>query len=59
MNNREYMSMTFRSSKKNIEEMKKTLRAVRDKLNEDLSDDEGSEVFQLNIALFPHTDLEK
>lgn len=58
VDHREYISMTFRSSKKNIAEMKKTLRELRDKLNEDFSKDDGNEVFQLCIALFPHTNLE-
>lgn len=54
---REYIAITFKSSKKKIAEMKKTLREVRDQLNADLHDDGDNEVFQLCMALFPHTDL--
>ncbi len=54
---REFISLTFRTSKKNIPRMKKILRSVRDQLNEELSDDSGEEVFQLCLALFPHTNL--
>lgn len=54
---REYIAITFKSSKKKIAEMKKTLREMRDQLNAELNDDNDSEVFQLCVALFPHTDL--
>lgn len=54
---REYISITFRSSKKKIATMKKQLREIRDKLNEDFSDEAGEEIFQLSMVLFPHTDL--
>jgi uncharacterized protein (TIGR02147 family) len=54
---REYISMTFRTSKKKLPEMKKMLRAVRDQLNGDLNEETGTEVFQLCLALFPHTNL--
>lgn len=54
---REYIALTFRSSKKNMPKLKKLLREVRDQLNEDLHDESGNEVFQLCLALFPHTDL--
>lgn len=54
---REYIAITFKSSKKKIAQMKKTMREVRDQLNTDLHDDNDSEVFQLCMALFPHTDL--
>lgn len=57
VDDREYMAMTFRTSKKNLPKMKKILRSVRDQLNEELHDDAGNEVFQLCIALFPHTNL--
>lgn len=56
---REVISMTFRSSKKNIPQIKKTLREIRDQLNVDFDDSEGNEVLQLSIVLFPHTNLEK
>src|SRR5207253_11509138 len=52
---REYISMTFKSSKKKIPEMKRMLRDMRDQLNADFNDDKETEVFQLGIALFPHT----
>lgn len=54
---REYISITFRSSKEKIANMKKKLREIRDELNENLTDDSGNEVFQLSMILFPHTDL--
>lgn len=54
---REYIAITFKSSKKNIPEMKKALREIRDQLNADFNDDNDSEVFQLCMALFPHTNL--
>ncbi|MBK9321611.1 MAG: DUF4423 domain-containing protein [Bdellovibrionaceae bacterium] len=54
---REYIAITFKSTKKKIADMKKTLREMRDQLNADLNDDNASEVFQLCIALFPHTEL--
>jgi uncharacterized protein (TIGR02147 family) len=56
---REYISITFRSSKNKIAEMKKTLRQMRDQMNNDFVEEEGNEVFQLCLALFPHTDLQK
>lgn len=56
---REYISLTFRTSKKNIPKMKQLLRSVRDQLNEGLTDESGNEVFQLCLSLFPHTDLKK
>ncbi|WP_413290915.1 DUF4423 domain-containing protein [Bdellovibrio sp. HCB337] len=55
--NREYIAITFKSSKKKMAEMKKTLREMRDQLNADLDDDKDTEVFQLCVALFPHTEL--
>jgi uncharacterized protein (TIGR02147 family) len=54
---REYIAITFKSSKKKIEEMKRVLREVRDQLNADFNNESGAEVFQLCITLFPHTDL--
>lgn len=54
---REYIAITFKSSKKKIADMKKTLREMRDQLNAELNDDNDNEVFQLCVALFPHTDL--
>lgn len=54
---REYISMTFKSTKKRIAGMKKTLRELRDQLNADLNNENDNEVFQLCIALFPHTEL--
>jgi uncharacterized protein (TIGR02147 family) len=55
--NREYAAITFRTSKKRIDAMKKTIREIRDRLSEELEDKEGNEVFQLCIAAFPHTSL--
>ncbi|MGZ3749323.1 MAG: DUF4423 domain-containing protein, partial [Pseudobdellovibrionaceae bacterium] len=54
---REYISMTFKSTKKKIATMKKTLREMRDQLNADLNDENDNEVFQLCMVLFPHTEL--
>lgn len=54
---REYISLTFRGSKNKIAEMKKTLRQLRDQFNDDFTSEEGHDVFQLSLCLFPHTDL--
>lgn len=56
---REYFSLTFRSSKKNMQKLKKVLRETRDYLNEELNDESGNEIFQVSLAFFPHTDLKK
>ncbi|MGZ5278565.1 MAG: DUF4423 domain-containing protein [Pseudobdellovibrionaceae bacterium] len=57
VDDREYISITFRGSKNKIADMKKTLRQIRDQFNDDFTSEEGNEVFQLCLALFPHTDL--
>jgi uncharacterized protein (TIGR02147 family) len=54
---REFISITFRSSKNKIPLIKKKLRQLRDELNEELTDENGNEVFQLSMVLFPHSDL--
>ncbi len=58
VDHREYISITFKANKKDIPAMKKTLRECRDSLNASFNDDEGRDIFQLCLTLFPHTDLE-
>lgn len=55
--NREYAAITFRTSKTRIDAMKKSVREIRDRLSEELEDKDGNEVFQLCLAVFPHTSL--
>lgn len=55
VNDREMTSATFCFSRKNIPEAKRMIRAFRDRLEDQLTDPEGSDVFQFNIQFFPHT----
>jgi hypothetical protein len=55
--NREYISMTFQASKSYLPVLKKQLREIRDQLNKDKLTGSETEIFQICIALFPHTDL--
>jgi uncharacterized protein (TIGR02147 family) len=57
VDNREYISLTIRGSKKDLPALKKKLREVRDQLNQDSNRGDETEVFQVCIAFFPHTDL--
>jgi uncharacterized protein (TIGR02147 family) len=57
VNQREYISLTFRSNKKKLLAMRQALRQVRDQFSEESKDGEDTEVFQLCFALFPHTPM--
>ncbi len=53
---REITSMSFRMDPRDVPEAKKRLRQFRDDFDSYFSKTEGTEVFQLNLQLFPHTE---
>ncbi len=55
---REFISITFKTTPEKIQYIKKVLRDLRDQVFSEFDQEDANEVFQLCLAFFPHTQFE-
>lgn len=55
VNRREFASLTFRMSKKDLPKIKEKIREFRKHMEATFESDDSPDIFQMNIQLFPHT----